>query len=62
MDFADIRAYPPADYPGLVVFRPTSQARDVILAIGAMLINMLAESSPRGQLWIVEDSRLRIRE
>ena len=60
--FADIRAYPPGNYPGIVVFRLTSQARDVLLAAGASLIDVLSRSSPIGQLWIVEDARVRIRE
>ena len=62
IDFADIRTYPPGTYPGLVVFRLTSQTRDALLAVGASLVEMLSISSPRGQLWIVEDSRVRIRE
>ena len=62
LDFADIRAYPPGDYPGIVVFRLVSQTRNALLDVGAQLIETLARSSPKGQLWIVEDSRLRIRE
>ena len=61
-DFADIRMYPPREYPGIVVFRLTSQARDHLLEVGAKLIETLAGSFPTGQLWIVEDSRVRIRE
>ena len=62
IDFADIRVYPPGNYHGLIVFRLTSQARGVLLAVGVRLMEMLSRSSPRGQLWIVEDSRVRIRE
>ena len=62
VDFADIRMYPPGDYPGIVVFRLASQTRDLILEVGARLIETLAGSSPKGQLWIVEDARVRIRE
>ena len=62
VDFADIRTYPPDEYPGIVVFRLTSQTRDDILEVGAKLIETLAGSFSRGQLWIVEDSRVRIRE
>ena len=61
-DFADIRTYPPRQHPGIVVIRLASQARDDILQIGASLIEALSNSSPQGQLWIVETSRLRIRE
>lgn len=62
IDFADIRMYPPGQFPGIVVFRLTSQTRDDLLNVGAMLIEKLAGSSLRGQLWIVEDARIRIRE
>ena len=62
MDFADIRTYPPRQHPGIVVFRLASQMRDDLLRIGAGLIDALSNSSPKGQLWIVEGSRLRIRE
>ena len=61
-DFADIRMYPPGRYPGIVILRLSDQARDAILAVGADLVQMLATSSPEGQLWIVEESRVRIRE
>ena len=62
MDFADIRTYPPRQHPGIVVIRLASQTRDDLLQIGERLIEALSNSSPQGQLWIVEDSRLRIRE
>lgn len=61
LDFADIRTYPPAEYSGIVVFRLPTAARDAILEVGAIVIGRLDEPSPRGQLWIVEDSRIRIR-
>ena len=61
-DFADIRAYPPDAYPGLVVFRPSTQSRDRILSLGARLVNVLSGTTLAGQLWIVEDSRIRVRQ
>ncbi len=61
-DFADIRTYPPDAYPGLVVFRPSSQSRDRILMLGARLLEMLSDATLAGQLWIVEDSRIRVRQ
>ena len=60
-DFADIRAYPPDQYPGIVVLRLTSNSTTDLLRIGVRLVEVLTTSSPHGQLWIVEDSRLRIR-
>lgn len=61
-DFADIRAYPPQGYPGIVVFRLSRQTRDYLLEIGASLLRELSGTSLQGQLWTVEDVRTRIRE
>ncbi len=62
MDFADIRTYPPEAYPGIVVLRPGSQSRDRILSTGSRLLNVLTGATLSGQLWIVEDSRIRVRQ
>ncbi len=61
VDFADIRAYPPRRYPGIVVFRLGKQSRDYLLEIASGLLRDLTVSL-QGQLRIVEDSRIRIRE
>lgn len=61
-DFADIRTYPPDAYPGLVVLRPSAQSREHLLRIGARLLNVLPDETLAGQLWIVEDSRVRVRQ
>ena len=61
-DFADIRTYPPDAYPGLVVFRLDDQARDHVLKIGARLLKVLSGADLSGQLWIVEESRIRVRQ
>ncbi len=61
-DFADIRMYPHAAYPGLVVFRPSSQFRDHILRTGTRQLHVLSDATLAGQLWIVEDSRIRVRQ
>ena len=62
VDFADIRAYPPREYPGIIVFRLTNQTRDTLMEVGDRLIHTLARTSLEGQLWIVEDARVRIRD
>ena len=62
LDFCDIRTYPPTEYFGIVVFRLSTSARDAVLDVGGMLIQQLEGASPGVQLWIVEDSRIRIRE
>lgn len=61
-DFADIRTYPPDAYPGLAVFRLDSQARDHVPEIGARLLKVLSGATLSGQLWIVEESRIRVRQ
>jgi predicted nuclease of predicted toxin-antitoxin system len=34
LDFADIRAYPPSEYVGIVVLRPTEPSRRQVLQVG----------------------------
>lgn len=62
LDFADIRAYPPNRYPGLIVLRIGSQSPRRQTEVVSRLLNGLSGRSLQGQLWIVEDSRIRIRE
>jgi len=62
LDFSDIRRYPPSDYPGIWVLRPSSQS---IGSVAAMLGNALAvfeTESAAHQLWIIEPRRVRIHE
>jgi len=62
MDFANILAYPPEKYGGLVVLhhpRPTVKG---LLDLVRQLAISLRSYNPRGQLWIVEPGRLRIHE
>ena len=61
-DFSDIRTYPPGVYSGIVVFRLEKQDRDHVLEVGARFLRSLADSPLDGQLWIVEESRIRMRE
>ena len=61
-DFADVRAYPPSLYPGIVVLRLSNQAREHLMNVGARLLEAMSGASLHGQLWIVEDSRIRIRD
>lgn len=62
LDFSDIRTYPPSGYPGIVVFRLGSQARDHVLEVGARFLRALSTDLHHGQLWIVEESQIRVRE
>jgi predicted nuclease of predicted toxin-antitoxin system len=62
VDFANVQAYPPRDYPGLVVLRLQRQDKPHVLAVVAAVVPLLGEETLEGRLWIVDESRLRIRE
>jgi predicted nuclease of predicted toxin-antitoxin system len=59
--FADILAYPPAEYPGLVVLRLANQAKAPILHALTGLVGSLPHEPLSGRLWVVEGTRIRIR-
>ena len=61
-DFADIKVYPPEHYPGLVVLRLSRQGPRHQAEVVSRFLQQLRGSSLQGQLWIVEDTRVRIRE
>ena len=59
--FADIRAYPPAEYEGIIVLRPEKQDKRTVLLLCGQLIQALRMQPLVGHLWIVEPSRIRLR-
>jgi len=62
MDFADIRAYPPEQYLGLIVLRLKRQDKPYVLEILSRLVQILPNEPLERRLWIVEEKRIRIRE
>ena len=62
MDFADIKTYPPSNYPGIFVFRIKQQSRSKVLEVLAKLIPILPSEPIEKQLWIVEEDKIRVRE
>ena len=60
-DFADIRTYPPDQFAGIIVFRPSSQTIPVLERLTNLVIGLLAQEPLVGYLWIVEDTRVRVR-
>ena len=62
LDFADIRAYPPAEHLGIVVLRPRTQAKPAVLQVNAALMRLLSTEPLEGNLWILQKNGLRIRE
>lgn len=62
LDFADIRAYPPAQSPGFIVFRLARQDKPHVLLVAGRLVELLRTESPERRLWVVEEDRVRVRE
>ena len=60
-DFADIRTYPPSEYPGLVVLRLRRQDKAHVLGVLSCLLSLLDAEPLSGQLWIVDEERVRVR-
>jgi predicted nuclease of predicted toxin-antitoxin system len=59
--FADIRLYPPREYPGIVVLRLPRQDKPFVLRVCERLVGPLAKEPLTGRLWIVEVDRIRVR-
>jgi predicted nuclease of predicted toxin-antitoxin system len=61
LGFADIRYYPPQQYCGLIVLRLENQAREQLIDIAPMILDLLASEPLAGHLWIVNESSVRVR-
>ena len=62
LDFSDIRIFPPRDYFGILILRPDAPSIPRIERLVARALTALQNQSIAGQLWIVEEHRIRIRE
>lgn len=60
LDFADIRAYPPDQYPGLIVMRLSNQSRAHVLRLLQGLLPILGKERIEGRLWVVDETTVRI--
>ena len=61
LDFADIRAFPPGEYAGLILFRLPVQDKHSILSLVKRVIPLLSREPLVGTLWIVDPTAIRIR-
>ena len=61
LDFADIRAYPPEEYPGIIVMRLKQQDKPYVLNIATRWIKVLADEVIENRLWVVDEQKIRIR-
>ncbi len=61
LDFADIRTYPPDEYPGLIVLRLSRQDKHHVVEVLRRTLKTFVEEPLEGRLWIVEEKCIRIR-
>jgi predicted nuclease of predicted toxin-antitoxin system len=61
LDFADIRAYPPQDYAGIMVLRLSDQSRSAVLRVFQQMLELLNREPLTAHLWIVEEHQIRMR-
>ena len=61
LDFADVRVYPPHEYAGIMVLRVSRQDKRYLLDVFARALSALSKEPIRQHLWIIEESRIRIR-
>ena len=62
LDFADILAFPPDRYPGIVVLRHPKPTTKRLLDLVRDLAQTLRTETPEKKLWILEPGRVRVHE
>ena len=61
LGFADVRAYPPGEHPGVVALRLTDQRPAVVVDVLRRFLADYDLDSPAGCLAVVSDMRVRVR-
>lgn len=61
LGLSDIRAYPPNEYSGLLIFRALLQDKNHLIDMLRNIMPKFKEEPIDGKLWIVEETRIRIR-
>ncbi len=62
LDFSDIREYPPGSHKGIWVLRPAQQTFDAVAVLVRAGVRLSAAERTAGQLWVVDERKVRIRE
>ena len=62
LGFADIRDFPPSQYPGLIVLRLHRADRVHILTVLQQLVSLLQSNEFANKLWIVDESGVRMHD
>ena len=60
-DFGNILAYPPEQFPGIMVIRADDQSKSAILTLFSAIAGALRSEPISHKLWIVEHNRIRVR-
>jgi predicted nuclease of predicted toxin-antitoxin system len=61
LGFGDVRTYPPADRPGIIVLRLTRQGRSAVLSAIERVLPLLSEERLSNRLWVVDERTIRVR-
>lgn len=61
LDFSDIRAYPATSHRGVWVLRPAVQSFAAVRDLALAGVKLAAVEHTSGQLWIIDEKRVRIR-
>jgi predicted nuclease of predicted toxin-antitoxin system len=61
LDFSDVHIYPPDRYPGFMVLRVLRQDKPHVMDVFRQAIALLQTETVEHRLWIVEETRVRIR-
>ncbi len=59
--FSDIRSYPPEEFSGIIVLRIRIQAKHHVIKVFRNIIPLIDTEPLIQHLWIVEETRVRIR-
>lgn len=62
LDFSDIRLHPPSGHSGIWVLRPSLHSVPELLHAVRSALTLLASEPAQARLWIVERTRIRVRE
>ena len=61
LDFADIRAYPPEQYAGLIVLRLARHDKRHVVEVFDRVVSLLEREPLAKHLWVVDEQSVRIR-
>jgi len=60
-DFADIRAYQPDRFCGIIIMRLNRQDKPHVIEVFRRVMRLFAREPIEQRLWVVEEDRIRIR-